>query len=336
MLKSCTTARIALRAIRDAVGLKDTPSNQRKSLEILNEIRQWVYSQQRQLAVDLSKTLCIQVQNFCSDCSSCAVTHRGFRLPQNTISVEAVQINNRHVDVHDHWRLPYDGIAGSPCDGQIRLIDSGYAPTERDIDCLCPTQVSFQAINATCSEQLVIISGITNEDLEEQFQLQVGPEITIAFPIFKRITQVHFPNGSDGVVVMRQASDYKELARYEPGLHVPKFREYRLVAANCACINNITVIANCSYADVYDECDVVEFGNVLVWKWLAKYLQSMGRGDLNGNDRANLTLWLQTATDMMVQEAAVEEGENTVTIFQRAPLGQCGDLNAQRQSYAHR
>jgi hypothetical protein len=326
-LKTCTTVGVALKAVKKAAALTDDA----RALELLNEIRQWVHSQQRQLGLDLSKTLCMEVQDFCGTCPTDPAI-RGFRLPGDTLSVDMVAINSGHVDVHSHWRLPYDGLSGTPCDGKWRLMDRGFRPTERDIVCGCSSTLRAFSCGATVESQEMVVTGRTIEGREETVRMDVSAE-PMEYPSirFTDVTRVSFPAGASGVVVLRDDKG-RELARYMPGDTVPIFRDYRLIGNDCTCIRNVVVVANHAYRDVFDACDIVEFGNVLVWKWLAKYIVAMGKSDKNGNDRANIVLWLQTATDLMVQEAAVTDGENTIHLFQRHALGRGNQLSHNRHA----
>ena len=314
-LGSSTTVKQA----RTEIGRALSQADSTEQVRMLNLIRAYLYANQRRLALDLSTTFCIQVQCFCTECPVCPdkPLYRGFRLPTRFTSLESAVVNARHVPVFSHWRLPYDGPSGFPDDTRAKLYDKGFRPLERDFISCNPTAIRYASEQDKGDSQTMTISGITLEDRTESFDYEVSSVAKITNEVFKEITQVSFPEGVAGRVILSEP-DGRELARYHCGQVVPQFREYGLLDG-CA-PDNVIVTANASYEEVHDDLDVVEHGNPLVWRSMAQFMTLINKDNKDSNDRANMKDYLELATSLMVEQASVEGGESTDFRFRRAPI----------------
>lgn len=313
-LKSSATVKQARLEIGRALNQAD-PQEQ---LRMLNHAREWAYANQRPLGLDLSVSLCVSVECLCEACPTCEDKPyiRGFRLPLRFQSVEAARHNSTHVTPFSRWRIPYDGVSGFPNDGSVNIFDRGWSPIERDFSGCQPQKIRFWAEG--CEEcQDMEITGLTHEDRQQTFRFTVKRDPQVTDVVFKRISSVKFANGVSGTVILAE-EDGRELARYETGESAPQFREYHVVGS---CIpSQLIISANCSYANLTDDFDIVEFGNPLVWQTLARYLQLLNKSDKDGNDRANMDNYLRTATALMQESSAVDLGNSIGGRIRRASM----------------
>lgn len=313
--RSCTT----VRAARTEIGRALSQGNQKEQIRILNLIRAYLYANQRQLGLDLSTTFCIKVECFCEECPVCPdkPLYRGFRLPTRFRALNKVEINSQHAPVFSHWRIPYDGPAGFPDSTKAKLYDNGFSPLERDFSSCHPTALRISQEKCTGNTQTMTVTGRTLEDRVETFDYMLTNAAVLTNEVFKEVTQVSFPSGVDGTVIIAEP-DGRELARYHCGQTVPKFREYKL--KDGCCPDNVIVTATSSYEDVYDDLDLVEHGNPLVWQTLARFIRLVNKDEKDSNDRANMKEYLALAVSLMVEQSAVEEGNVTQSRFRRASL----------------
>jgi len=314
---------MTVKKARVEIGRALSQADSTEQLRMLNLIRSYLYANQRKLGLNLSTPLCVQVGCFCTECPDRCEgdMHRGFRLPSRFQSLESAVINKRHVPVFSHWRLPFDNVSGFPGDGKAKLFDAGTNPLERDFTNCHPTALRIVS-EKYAAEQTMAVTGTTLEGREETFDYKVTLVAQITNEVFKSISHVTFEDGVKGRVILSEP-DGRELARYHCGQTVPQFREYRLVKGCCpdgCCPESVIVIANATYEDVYDDLDIVEHGNPLVWKLLAKFMRLVDKDDKDSNDRANMTDYLNLATSLMVEQSTVEDGENTDFRFRRAPI----------------
>lgn len=290
-----------------------------EQLRTLNLIRQWAYSMQRQLGLDLSVVFCVNVECFCHECPPCPNKpyYHGFRLPAKFQSLEAVRYANTHVPVFSPWRLPYDGVSGFPNDGSVKLFDNGYSPLERDFSGCTPKQLRMWSEACSSACQKVRVTGKTLEDRIETFEYDVSKDAIITDEVYREVTNITVCEGVVGRIIVAEPSG-RELARIGPGVTVPQFREYK-ISGSCL-PKQLVLIANSSYEDVTDDCDIVEVGGPLVWQTLARYITLLNQSDKSSNDRANMNNYLETVVSLMREQSAVEEGENTDNRIRRAPI----------------
>lgn len=334
-MKNTITVRKALKAIGEATGLRD----REKQLRLLNEIREYVFSNRRELGVDLDVTLCPVIQSFCRKCAKCATSFRGFRLPSDTISVKLMAIDGRRVDILPHWRLPYDGVGASQCDPRLKLGRRHDSPLERDI---CPCNGGDGGVclmlrsDAKCTQEVVII-GTTVEDRTEKITVQLEDTAVIKDYAWKDIEQVIFPDGAEGTVTLSQyeeieggeGAEERLLARYRCGDEIPMFQTYELIHGACLCPDMVVVVANRAYAEVNDDLEVLEFGHTLIVKMLAKFIVALNKPDLTDNERTNMAGWLSVAVAGLKGDASNrDEGFEMPQILRKPRKG--GFLNSRR------
>ena len=304
---------------RMEVGRANQQADATEQIRQVNLIRQWLYANQRPLSLDLSLCFCAPIQCFCDPSPTCSDTYKGVRMPSHFQSTEMVRLNNNHVPVFSPFRLPYDGVSGFPNDTDAKLFDNGYAPLERDFDCCQPTALRFVSEKCGTNAQTMVVTGITYEDREETYDYTVTRDAAISNEVFKRITKVHFPAGVVGRVILSQPDGGQELARYEHGQVVPQYREYKLIGGGCDA-TQLVIRANLTYQDVTDDMDLVEHGLPLAWQLMAKYMELLNRADKTPNDRENQKNYLATVTDLLRENAAVEQGEDMNFTFRRKSL----------------
>lgn len=314
-LKSSATVKTA----RIEIGRALNQADAREQLRMLNLVREWVYANQRQLGLDLSVSLCVSVECFCDPCPTCPdkPAYRGFRLPLRFQSIETVRHRLDHVPVFSHWRIPYDGVSGFPNDNSIKLFDNGWSPLERDFSDCQPQQLRFWS--EKCSEQCqyMEVTGTTDEDHQETFRYKVEKTPKLSDERFRRIHSVSFGDGVSGRVILAEARG-RELARYDAGQTSPQFREYKVVGGCNP--QQLVIISNCSFCNLTDDFDIVEFGNPLVWQTLARYVHLLNKSDKDSNDRANMNSYLQTAVSMMQEASAVDLSDTIGARVRRAPI----------------
>ena len=313
-LKSSATVKTA----RQEIGRALSQTNPEEQLRVLNLIRQWAFSNQRQLGLDLSINFCAPVSYFCTECKPCGNQQLGIRLPGKYVSLEAVEYNGQHVPTHSAWRLPYDGVSGWEGDSRLKLFDNGFRALETDFTDCQPTALRY--VGKDCEKAKMVVVGTTLEDREEEFEYEISGEAQITNEVFKSISTIRFCEPLSATVVVSEP-DGKQLARFPCGTTALQFREYRILSPDCNCKPKVLILtANCSFENVYDDCDIVEFGSPLVWQTLARYIQLLNKSDKDSNDRANQKDYLQTAVSLITEQAAVESGESTDWRFRRAPI----------------
>ena len=242
---------------------------------------------------------------------------RGFRLPLRFQSIETVRHRNDHVPVFSHWRLPYDGVSGFPNDNSIKIFDQGWSPLERDFTDCQPQHLRFWAEGCEADCQMMEVSGMTGEGRHQSFRYEVGKEARLTNERFQKVSNVTFCEGVKGHVIIAQ-EDGRELARYDTGASAPQFREYKVIGGCNP--RQLIIIANCAYVDLTDDCDIVEFGNPLVWQTLARYIRLLNKSDKDSNDRANMSSYLETAVSLMREQSAVDLSETIGSRIRRAPI----------------
>ena len=305
MLRTTTTVERARKIVGQAAAL----TRKEDQLKLMNEVRQWIYAKQDDLGIDLSIPFLVGVEpmKFRNGASG-----YGFRLPQTFQSVRAMEVNGIPVDVHSPLRSPYDGLAVTGTRYNVQAYQGQDTALERDF--LCPGQLSFQS---NCDEdQCMTVSGQTVEGRLEKITYTVKKEKQESEEVWKNITEVYFEEPTKSVI--RLFDGKRELARYLPQTTWPQFRQYVLQGVSKC--STVLVRANRQLEDLVDDQDLVEFGESLVWQNLARAINMLNKADKDSNDRANMSLWIEAATDQMKSSAKVDQGQATVHIFKRKPI----------------
>jgi len=318
MLGSSITMENAMQLVGNAVG---QPS-EKQQIDAVNEIRTWLYAMQQKVSLDLSERFCLPLQEMNSFCNECEGSFIGFRLPQANNSIEAVYYMSKPLDTYSRYRTPYDG---SKYGCELVVFDNGYSALQFDTK-LKRSKLHFMAESPKDEGTEITITGETDEGRETvKYSLTTGRQESKAF---KHVASVQFSKPLAGRVTLND-DNQALLARYNAGETFPRYRTFRVESLN-TCAGSVLVVANRRYVDLSDKHDIVEVGNLVVWKSLAKYFYLYNKEERNANDRANMQDFMKEAMNLLVEEADVENNENLTTEFRRKRAGYAG-LNSQRK-----
>ena len=298
-----------------AAGRGYAESNPDRLIEIVNAIRQELYSMYSQVSQFATAQECFEVQRFCVDCNDGGETYRGITLPRDYATVEAMWFDGRSVKMFDRWRAWQDGIS-SPCECGLKKFDMGDSfPSERDIDGKCKLVVVAQSSSDVMKKFTIRGKTLTGQS-EETFELSDNPQATNF--VWLSIDQI-VKDQTEGAVVLAQDNGRK-LSIYAPEEVVPAYKRIKItgIPDGCAYVN---IMAAREYVPLHDEADVVETGNLRVWELMARYLK-LDRKD--GRDRADMISAEKFKADaraLLLGDASRQKGKSTTTDLRVASPG---------------
>ena len=280
MLRTSTTVKQA----RQIVGQASSRTKAEEQLELMNKVREWIYGHQSEYGIDLAMPFLVGVECFVDYDQS---QRYGFRLPQTFQSIKALTINGVPRGVKGPMRTPFDGIGSVGNPYNVQTYERGDKPMERDM--LEDGPIRFVTTNK--EDEGIIVTGQTIEGELVRRSYTITRDFQESEDIWKKggITAIQFPTATQGAVRLFESN--RELSRYLPGTLVPLYREYILDGATAG--QSVLVKANRQFEPLSDDDELVEFGEHIVWEYMARFLNMLSKSDKSANDRENMKVWLE-------------------------------------------
>jgi len=311
--KNTTTLRKAMGYVASATGI----SSEKEQMQIVNDIRAYLFSKQIDLQLDLCTPFCVKIDCFSKHCPTrCGKTFYGFRLPSQFLSITAAYIYDYPMSVQSHWRMPHDGIVKDEHQVRSRVIDRRFSPFQRDPSHDWDGRLTF-AGSAYNSGQ-VILEGYDLEDRPLKKSYSMTETFTTS-DAFSHIDSLHFSEPLKGDLQVRDCKG-RELAVYHKCEESPSFRTFEYVGYIPCAKNGVVVYPVRRYEELFDLREIVEYDNPFVWKNLAIFTHLNSKLGADGNDRANESKHLGLALDMISSQQRVENNEATSTYIRRKRL----------------
>ena len=290
-----------------AAGKGYAESNPDKLIEVVNDIRQELYSMYSSVSQFARVQECFEVQTFCVGCNDGGVTYRGITLPRDYATVEAMWHDGRSVKLFDRWRAWQDGIS-SPCECGLKKFDMGDSfATERDI--VGASKLVFVAQRSSDAMKRFTIRGMTVAgEAEETFELSDASQSTKS--VWVSIKEI-VKDQTDGGVVLAQENGRK-LSIFGPEETVPAYKRIKITGIPDGC-QHVNIMAAREYMPLYDERDVVETGNLRVWELMARYLKLDRKDGRDREEILSMEKYKADARALLLGDASRQEGKSTRT-----------------------
>ena len=278
-----------------------------KLIEIVNAIRQELYSMYSSVSQFATVQECFEVQTFCVGCNDGGEVYRGITLPRDYAAVEAMWYDGRSVRLFDRWRAWQEGIT-HPCECGLKKFDMGdYFPTERDI--VGASKLVFVAQNsADIMKEFTIRGKTVLGEAQETFKLSDASQATVS--VWVSIDQI-VKDQTEGNVVLAQENGRK-LSIYAPEEIVPAYKRIKItgIPDEHAYVN---IMAAREYVPLHDEQDAVETGNLRVWELMARYLKLDRKDGRSREDILSAEKFKNDARELLLGDASRNKGKSTTT-----------------------
>ena len=290
-----------------AAGKGYAESNPDRLIEIVNAIRQELYSMYSSVSQFARVQECFEVQTFCVGCNDGGETYRGITLPRDYATVEAMWHDGRSVKLFDRWRAWQDGIP-MPCECGLKKFDMGDSfPTERDI--VGPSKLVFVANRTSDTMRRLTIRGMTvTGEAEETYELSDASQATKT--VWVSIREI-VKDETDGSVVLAQENGRK-LSIFAPEETVPAYKRIKITGIPEGC-QYVNIMAAREYMPLHDERDVVETGNLRVWELMARYLKLDRKDGRTREEILSAEKFKSDAKALLLGDASRQEGKSTRT-----------------------
>lgn len=263
------------------------PDDREAIVDRINLIRNEFYTMP---SVHWKVPLCLPLKCFHLSCDpNCKrVAYRGFNLPAGFVNVLGVWQGARPMPTIDRFAVyPYDS-EWENCDLYVtRDMGDGFVfeiDPETSGKCF---GLEFLAENRGDDGGVVNIRHWTPEGRERDMEVTLKDEWCA--PMENQIAAI-LPNGITlpanlkGQVSVRHAETGTILARYRPWEHVPNYHRF---AVQGPCGGQVSAIAERDGSPLYDDRDVLETGNRLIWEDAARWLHLHKKTNSDGTDVAN-------------------------------------------------
>lgn len=281
-------------------------------LDVINAIRREWYSWYQTTTLFIDVEECFEVQNFCEDCRTCAVSYRGITLPREYGAVEAMWWQDAPVALFDRWRQWQKGMAYRDCGLEKHVMADNF-PTERDILPRRPRKLKVVALSWGDSGKSVILKfrDIDGREVTETLALD-GP----GKPVFTEnvASQISRPSGvikqaTNGAVLLG-CDDGRILSIYAPDETLPQYQRIKITGLPSSC-EQVFIRAARMFAPVFDDNHVVESDNQLAWEKMAQAVKIGRKPARDANEiRAESANRIQ-AREMLLGDKSRAIGKST-------------------------
>lgn len=296
--------------------------------EVVNDIRQELYSWYEKLPLFRHAEECFQVQDFAVDCNRCADTYRGITLPRDCAAVEAMWFDNRRVELFDRWRQWQYGMS-SPCDCGLQSFDMGEYPTERDLTLGQPRRLTFYAMDTRDEGKRIEFRGrdVFNREFRQPYRLTGEPmETESEIVSLERVGGVTKDLTLGRVVV--QESGGRVLSIYAPEETVPSYKRLKITGLPDSC-QYVNIRAARLFARLFDDYDVVETDNSQVWAAMARAQRLASKAVKDGNEIRSIAADKLLAENLLRGDNTRQNGKHNRTEI-RVPMPAFGNRRLRR------
>lgn len=283
--------------------------------EVVNAIREHMYSWYEDVPLFLDATECFKLHTFCVDCNTCSDTYQGVTLPRDFLTVEAMWWNDWPVSLRSEWREWQVGLSPE-CDCRLAKYDiPGRFPTAMDLRYQAPKKLRALAVRGADAGKKLKVRGINGAGVPGEYEFTLTTQPQDSPEQFRSI------NRQGGVLkdvtvgrVILSTEDDKLLSIYEADETVPSYRRIKITGTNAGCDSSdrcVNIRAARRYFPLTDDDDVVETDNRMAFDAMSRYLRLNRKHDKNADDLRAEKDHLATGRALMLGTISREAGTAT-------------------------
>lgn len=291
--------------------------------KVVNAIRQEWYSWYERLPLFRFAEECFEIQTFAENCrETCPLTYRGFTMPNDYTTVEALWIDSRRIEFFNRWRQWQYGMT-PPCQCGLQAVEVGRYSTERDLYVGQPSRITFSALDSRDKGKTIEIRGTlaTGAPFHGRYTLDVTPQCTP--DMLRAFSQVGgiAKDLTIGRVAIAEENG-RLLSILNPRDTVPQFLRVKVTGLpdDATCLN---VRAARRFSMLYDDGDVVETDNERAWAAMARAQRLDAKPVKNGDDVRSITADKGLAESLLRGDNSRDMGRS-VQIDIRVPMPAIG------------
>lgn len=305
-----TTVERVIGWLAEATG-KDVACDRPALVELMNDIRQLAYSNRQVLEHAKRAFLCAPVQRFCSacgpgycGCSGGAEGWSGVTLPSWMLQPTMIFHQGVSMPYVSRW-ASYSADPGSRSLYEFQDMGDDYV-FERDPGCVEPFILELMALKCGPS-QTVTVSYIDDQNktvtedpvlLKQGYWMPASRKVKSIMP-----SGVQMPLSLQGPIRVRASG--VDVAQWEPGIDVPKFRRVRI---NSPCSEGSLAIEGIRrFGRLWGDRDVVEHDNRMAWVAGAHFVRTVDRSKMDQAEIANAMFKRNLFDSFIESEAASEQ-----------------------------
>lgn len=284
-------------------------------MDVVNTIRQTLYSWYSEIAVAVDAEQCFEVQDFCLDCNDCNDSYRGVTLPRDFQTVEAMWYDSAPVELWGRWREWQQGMSNPKDCGLDSYVVGNTFPTERDILPNHPRSIIVSPLDAADVGKTILIRGtaIGGAPFEERLELCNMPVKTS-----QHLMSLNRPGGvvkdvTLGRVVIAEEGG-RVLSIYGPDETVPAYTRIKITGLPDGC-RHVNIRAARKYVELYEDSDVVESDNKLLWETMARWLKLNRKEGRNREDVTSENAYFAQAKGLLLGDKSREIGKSQQAVL---------------------
>lgn len=281
--------------------------------EVVNAIREHLYSWYADLPLFLDAAECFQLHDFCVNCNACSDTYKGITLPRDFLTVEAMWWNDWPIVLQNEWREFQVGMS-SECDCKLEKFDvAGRFPTAMDLRYQHPKKLRALAVRSADAGKKLKIRGINGAGVPHEYTFTLTTQAQNSPDQFRSINQVGgvVKDATVGRVILADEDD-RLLSIYEADETMPAYRRIKITGLREG-VHCVNIRAARKFYPLTDDDDVVETDNRMVFDSMARYLRLYRKADKTGDDLRAEKDHYATARGLMMGTVSREIGKSTRT-----------------------